>query len=175
MRKAILLGVVIPALALVSGVLLWLVLRAQPAQHRASAELNADNPVEYSILHTPLTQTEDELRKALVGTWQLAGAKSQQSGKFVRLESPQDFRKTFTLTNWAVVALDSRSNVLYTASGHYTLQGENCTEIIEAATGAKTAFLGTRPTFRIRLEGDTFYEMGLGNNPSVEQMWRRAE
>jgi hypothetical protein len=55
------------------------------------------------------------------------------------------------------------------------LQGENCTESIEAATGAKAQFLGTHPTFRIRLDGDKLYKMGMGNNPSIEQMWQRAE
>jgi len=169
--------VVTLTLLLVLGGLLWLALglRAQSAQRRAQADLKERNPVEYYLRHTPLTQTEDELRQALVGAWQLAGAKSLQSGEFVRLENPWNFRKTFTLTNWAMVAYDSQSNVLYTAGGPYTLQGENYTEAIETATGAKAQFLGTRPTFRIRLEGDKLYEMGLGNHPSVEQMWQRAE
>jgi len=162
---------------LVFGGLLWLglVLRAQAAHRRAPADLQENNPVEYYLLRTPLTQTGDELRNAMAGTWRLAGAKSLRTGGFVRLESPQSYCKTFTLTNWTLVAYGDNSNVLYTASGHYTLQGENCTESIEAATGAKAQFLGTHPTFRIRLDGDKFYEMGTGNNSSVEQMWQRAE
>lgn len=162
---------------LVFGGLVWLalVLRAQAAHRRALAELKENNPVEYYMLHTPLTQTEDELKNAMVGAWQLAGARSLQTGEFVRLESPQNYRKTFTLTNWTMVACDNDSNVLYTASGHYTLQGENYTESIETATGAKSQFLGTHPTFRIRLDGDKFYEMGMGKDPSIEQMWQRVE
>ena len=176
-RTAIVTGSLGLVAVLVLGGLVWLVLavRAQSAQRRALAELKQRNPVEYFILHTPLTQTGDELRSALAGTWQLAGAKSARTGEFVRLDSPQNYRKTFTSTNWAVVAYDNNSNLLYTAGGPYMLQGENCTEAIETATGAKTQFLGTRPAFRIRLDGDNFYEMGAGNNPSVEQMWQRTK
>jgi hypothetical protein len=176
-RTGIIVGIVALVAVLVLGGITLLIfrVRAHTAQARALAELKADNPVEYQVLHTPLTQTEDELRSAMVGTWQLAGAKSLQSGEFVRLESPQNYQKTFTLTNWAMVACDNDSNVLYTASGHYTLHGENYTESIEAATGAKSQFLGTHPTFRIRLDGDKFYEMGMGKEPSIEQMWQRVE
>jgi hypothetical protein len=176
-RNAVILGTVILVVVLVLGGLTFLALkiRAQAAQRRALEELKAANPVEYYIQHTPLTQTGDDLRNAMVGAWHLAGAKSLRTGEFVRLESPQSYRKTFTLTNWTMVAYDNNSNTLYTASGHYTLQGENCTESIEAATGAKAQFLGTHPTFRIRLDGDKLYEMGMGNNPSIEQMWQRVQ
>jgi hypothetical protein len=168
--------VALVAILVLGGItLLILKVRAHRVQSRALAGLKENNPVEYYILHTPLTQTGDELRSAMVGTWQLAGAKSLQTGEFVRLESPQNYQKTFTLTNWAMVACDNDSNVLYTASGQYTLHGENYTESIEAATGAKSQFLGTHPTFRIRLDGDKFYEMGMGKKPSIEQMWQRVE
>ena len=110
----------------------------------------------------------------MVGTWQLAGVKSARTGGFVRLDSPQNYHKTFALTNWTAVAYDNNSNVLYTVGGHYTLQGETCTESIEMATGAKAQFLGTHPTFRIRLDGDKFYEMGMGMASSIEQMWQRV-
>ena len=172
-------GIIIGIVALVAVLVLdgftFLIVkvRERVVQARAMAELKADNPVEYYILHTPMVQSESDLKDGLVGTWQLAGAKSLQSGEFVRLVSPQHYRKTFTLTNWTMVACDNDSNVLYTAGGHYTLQGENYTESIEAATGAKSQFRGTHPTFRIRLDGDNFYEMGMGKNPSIEQMWER--
>jgi hypothetical protein len=175
-RNAVILGTVILVVVLILGGFAFLIfkVRAHTAQERALARLKADNPVEYYILHTPMVQSESDLKDELVGTWQLAGAKSLKTGEFIRLESPQNYSKTFTLTNWTTVACDNDSNVLYTASGHYTLQGENYTESIEAATGAKSQFLGTHPTFRIRLDGDKFYEMGMGKDPSIEQMWQRV-
>ena len=166
-KTAVILGTVILVVALVLGGLtvLALKMRAQAAQRRASANLQENNPVEYYILRTPLTQTGDELRNAMAGTWQLAGAKSLRTGEFVRMESPQSYCKTFTLTNWTMVAYDNNSNVLYTASGHYTLQGENCTESIEAATGAKAQFLGTHPAFRIRAGRGQVLRDGHGQKP----------
>ena len=134
------------------------------------------NPVEYYILHTPMAQTGDDLRNAMVGTWELTGAKSARTGGFVRLMSPQNYHKTFTLTNWAIVTCDSNSNVLYTASGHYTLQGDNYTESIEAATGQMTQYLGAHPAFRIRVDGDTYYQMSAGRNSNpLEEMWQRVQ
>ena len=172
-NTAIIIGIVSLVAVLIPGGFLILKVRAHVVQARALAELKVDNPVEYYILHTPSAKSEDEMKNEMVGTWQLAGAKSLKTGEFVRMESPQNYRKTFTLTNWTMVACDNDSNVLYTAGGHYTLQGENYTESIEAATGAKSQFRGTHPTFRIRLDGDQFYEMGMGKDPSIEQMWQR--
>ena len=67
------------------------------------------------------------------------------------------------------------SNVLYSAGGPYTLQGENYTEIIEEATGQMTQYLHARPSFRVRVVGDKYYQMGAGKNPTVEEMWQRVD
>jgi hypothetical protein len=149
--------------------------RAQMAKARELAELKEYNPVEYFVLHTPMTLSEDNLRNALVGRWQLIGAKSFTTGEFTVLLSPQNFLKTFTLTNWAIVTYDSGSNVLYSAGGRYTLQGDAYTETIDEATGMMTKHLGKHPKFRIRVDGDKYYQMGAGKNPSIEEMWQRIE
>jgi hypothetical protein len=138
--------------------------------------LKADNPVEYYVLHTPMVQSESGLRDEMVGTWQLMGAKSQRTGGFVFLQPGGGYYfKSFTLTNWAIVTYDGDSNVLYSAGGHYALQGDSYTESIEAATGMMTQFLGAHPKFRIRLDGDKYYQMGASKNPSIEEMWQRVE
>ena len=177
-RSALIVGTVIFVVVLVLGglAMLGLKIRAQTAQRRALEKLKAANPIEYYIQHTPLTQTGDDLRNALVGTWELVGAKSRRTGGFVTLMSPQNYHKTFTLTNWAIVTCDNNSNVLYTASGHYTLQGDNYTESIEAATGQMTQYLGAHPSFKIRLDGDTYYQMSAGRNANpLEEMWHRVQ
>ena len=174
-------GIIIGTLALVAVLMLggftFLIVkvRAHTAQARALAGLKADDPVEYYVLHTPMAQSEDELKNEMVGTWQLTGAKSRRTGGFVYLQSPGIYHKTFTLTNWAIVTYDADSNVLYTASGHYTLQGDNYTESIEAATGLMSRYLGAHPGFKIRVDGDDYYQMSPGKNPSIEEMWHRIE
>lgn len=140
----------------------------------SSGGLNETNPVEYYILHTPLLQNNEQLRSDLVGTWKLTGAKSIKTGKFVVLAPENRFYKTFTLTNWSTVSYDSNSNLLNSASGPFTINGELCQETIATATGAKSQFLGARVPFRIRVVGDDYYQMGSGSNPSVEQQWHRV-
>ena len=176
-KTAVIVGIVALIAVLIFGGVTFFILkiRAQAVQQRELAELKADNPVEYYVLHTPLTQREDQLRSGMVGTWQLMGAKSRRTGDFVLLQTPNLYLKMFTLTNWAIVTYDTDSNVLYTASGHYTLQGERYTESIEAATGMMTRYIGAHPKFLIRLDGDKYYQMGAGKNPSIEEMWQRVE
>ncbi len=175
-NTAIIIGIVALAAVLVLGgfTFLFLKIRAHMVQARALAELKADNPVEYFVLHTPLVQTEDELKNDMVGTWQLKGARSRSTGEFVFLLPGNLYFKSFTLTNWAIVTYDVFSNVLYSASGHYTLRGDNYSESIEAATGTMTRYLGAHPSFRIRVDGDSYYQMGAGKNPSIEEMWQRV-
>jgi hypothetical protein len=176
-KTAIIISVVALVAVLILGgiTFLFLTVRAQAAQRRALAELKADNPVEYYVLHTPMVQSESNLKDEMVGTWKLTGAKSQRTGGFVVLQSPGSFLKSFTLTNWAIVTYDADSNVLYSASGHYTLHGDSYTESIEAATGMMTRFLGAHPGFKIRVVGDNYYQMGAGKDPSIEEMWQRVE
>ena len=175
-KTGIIIGIVTLVAVLVLGgiTLLLLKVRAHTVQARALAELKADNPVEYYVLHTPLVQSEDELKSEMVGTWQLKGAKSRATGSFVFLLPGNLYFKSFTLTNWAIVTYDAYSNVLYSASGHYTLHGDSYTESIEAATGMMTRYLGAHPGFRIRVDGDNYYQMGAGKNPSIEEMWQRV-
>jgi hypothetical protein len=143
---------------------------------RELAQLKVDNPVEYYVLHTPMTKKEDELKNEMEGTWRLAGAHSRRTGGFVYLQpSGNYYFKTFTLTNWSIATYDFSSNLLYSASGHYTLQGELYTESIEAATGQMTQYLHMQPQFKIRMDGDKYYQMGAGKKPSIEEMWQRVD
>ena len=177
-RTAVILGAVILVVALVFGGLTFLAfkIRAQAAQRQALEELKAANPVEYYIQHTPLTQSGDDLRNAMVGTWELRGTRNRQAGQFIFVPAHSGYFKTWTLTNWSIVTYGLFSNVQYTASGHYTLQGDNYTESIEAVTGQMTQYLGNHPAFRIRVDGDTYYQMTAGRNSNpLEEMWQRVQ
>jgi len=186
MKRLIVIVVFAIVAVLLLGGLLWLKRkgRAHYSLNREQAglkqeevgkdELKQENPVEYFIIHAPMTQTDDDqLRNALVGNWKLVGAKSVTTSNFVVLDPNNLFFKTFTLTNWATVNYDSSSNVINSAGGPYTLDGEVCTETIETATGAKKQFLGAHVPFRIRVIGDDYYQMGAGSRPSIEQQWHR--
>ena len=177
-RTAVILGTVIFVVALILGglTLLALKIRAQAAQRRALAELKAAHPVEYYILHTPPAQNAEDTRSAMLGTWEMAALRNRQTGDFLFLPPHNGYFKTWTPTNWSIITYDQFSNVQYTASGHYTLEGDNYTESIEAATGMMTRYLGAHPKFKIRVDGDNYYQMSAGKNPNpLEEMWRRVE
>ena len=177
-KTATTLGVLALAALLVVGGLGFLAfkLHAKAAREKALAELKQRNPVEYFILHTAKTQSDDELKNQMVGTWELRGNRNRQAGQFNFIPARSGFLKTWTLTNWSIVTYDFFSNVQYTASGHYTLQGDLYTEAIEAATGQMTQYLGAHPSFRIRLDGDTYYQMSAGKNANpLEEMWQRVQ
>ena len=177
-RTAVILGAVILVMALVLGGLAFLAFKfhAQAVQRRALEDLKAANPVEYYIQHTPLTQNGDDLRNAMVGTWELRGTRNRQTGQFIFVPTRSGYFKTWTLTNWSIVTYGLLSNVQYTASGQYTLQGDNYSESIEAATGQMTQYLGAHPAFRIRVDGDTYYQMSAGRNSNpLEEMWQRVQ
>ncbi len=145
-------------------------------EKRTLAALKAEKPVEYYVLHTAKTQSDDELKNEMVGTWELAGARVRSTGNFIFVPAHSGYFKMWTLTNWAIVTYDAQSNVLYTASGHYTVQGDLYMESIEAATGSMTRYLGAHPAFKIRVDGDNYYQMTAGKTASpLEEMWHRVE
>jgi hypothetical protein len=162
---------------LVLGGLTWsgVKVHAYIAERRMLTELKEENPVEYYVLHTPKKQTDEQLRNEMIGTWKLVGAKSRRTGQFVILIPWGNlYFKSFTESNWAIVTYDSDSNVVYSAGGPFTLSGEFYTETIEKATGSMTQYLGAKPSFRIRVLGDDYYQMGKGKDPSIEEQWHRV-
>ena len=149
--------------------------RAEAAQAARERKLAVENPVEYKVLHEPLTQNESDLKHQLVGTWKMAGSKSWNATAFTYNPANSGEFKTFTLETWSVITYGANSNIVYSGSGHYTLQGDLYTESIEAATGPMAQYIGAHPQFKVRVEGDKYYQMGTGNKPSIEEMWQRVE
>jgi hypothetical protein len=170
-------GVVV--LAVLGGLtVVGLKIRTKVAQKRQLEELKSEKPVEYYVLHTANTQSEDELKNRMVGTWEMRGLMNRQTGEFIFLSDHSGYFKSWTLTNWSIVTYDFFSNVQYTASGHYTLKGDIYTESIEEATGMMTRYLGAHPQFKIRVDGDKYYQMTAKppkNANPLEEMWQRVE
>jgi len=138
--------------------------------------------VTYEILHQSLLQKlfpqrvdENELRHQLVGVWALEAKKLRGNPKFTHFPNDNHRLKIWTLTNWAIVTYDADSNVVYSASGPYELQGNLYTETIESGTGVMSNYIGARPKYRIRVDGDEYYQMAAEKDPSLEEMGRRIQ
>ena len=115
------------------------------------------------------------MKSEMEGKWRLMGAHSRWTGGFVLLQPGNYFFKMFTETNWAIATYDANSNLLYSASGRYTLRGENYSEYIDAATGMMEQYLHANPHFKVRVVGDKYYQMSPDKKPSIEEMWQRID
>ncbi len=138
--------------------------------------------VAYEIEHqSPLQKMfpqrvdENKLRQQLVGVWAIEAKKFRGNAKYTQYPKDNHRLKIWTSTNWSIVTYDADSNVVYSASGPYELQGNNYTETIESATGGMTNFLGERPQFKIRVDGDKYYQMAPGKNPGLEEIGHRIQ
>lgn len=179
-KSAIIVGVVALVVVLVLGGMTVLILKlhAQSVNAKELAELKESNPVEYYLLHTANTLSEEQLKNQLVGTWQMKGLLNRGTGEFIFLPEHNGYFKTWTLTNWSIVTYDQSSNELYTAGGHFTLQDDNYTEYIEKATGFMERSLGAHPKYKIRVVGDNYYQMSAKpprNGNPLEEAWQRVE
>src|ERR1017187_5382753 len=78
--------------------------------------------VAYEILHQSLLarQTGDnEIRRQLEGVWIITDKRFQGNPRFAHYPKNNPHLKTWTLTNWAIVTYDAKSNVVYSAGGPY--------------------------------------------------------
>jgi hypothetical protein len=142
---------------------------ATKVEDNASQDLVADK-----VLNATSIPDENELKHELSGTWRMAADKSWGATQYHYYPNTNGKYKTFTLTNWSVVQYDADSNVLYSAAGAYSIHGNVYTESIDQATGGMTQFIGAHPQFKILVEGDKYYQLGLGGNPpNIKEMWQR--
>jgi hypothetical protein len=144
-----------------------LVLRA-----RAVAAVKKTDPVAYKVLYERSTLSAGELKRQMVGVWEMVAFRPWNSRRLAYLPENNNHLRIFTETNWSIIYQDARSNVVYSASGSYTLKGNVYLESVETATGTMTPYLGQRSKYKIRADGDHYYQMGVNDRP-MEEMWRR--
>jgi len=164
-------GAVTAGILLAAGITIAVFLSKRPAA-------NENDPVAYAVLHRSLLQklfrqevNEHELRRQLLGTWEMAAVRSRRGTNYFFLPTNNNHLKIFTQTTWSIVGYDDDSNMVYSAGGPYQLRGNTYTETIESATGFMTNFIGAHPRFKIILKGDKYYQLGQGNN--IHEIWQR--
>jgi RNA polymerase sigma factor (sigma-70 family) len=150
---------------LLGGGITTMVLKAN-----AGADLASD-PVAAQFRNQPPIAAS-KLRQQLVGRWALE-LKRLGTDKDYTHYNDNNRQKMWTLTNWAIIRYDAKSNVVYSASGPYELQGDLYTETTAKATGLMTPYIGTRSTYKLRVEGDKYYQTALGDRPSLEEIGHR--
>ena len=138
------------------------------------------DPVAYAVLHKSLLQKvfhlqvdENKLRRQMIGVWEMSAVRSRRGTNYFFLQKGNNHFKIWTRTNWSIVSYDSDSNIVDSASGPYTLQGNTYSETIETATGFMTNFIGAHPRFKIRVDGDNYYQLGQSN--TIHEIWQRVQ
>jgi hypothetical protein len=163
-----------------AGILLVAVAAIIVSAFQAKAEREKDFIV-YEVQHRSLLQklfrqrvNESELRRQMVGVWEMAAVKSWGATDITYIPKGNRRYKIFTATNWSLVQYDSESNSVLLAGGPYTLHSNLYTETIEIANDGMAKYRGARPRFKIRVEGDKYFQIGYNNKPPIEVLWQRV-
>ena len=116
---------------------------------------------------TPVPGKQARLQKEFLGTWVLAGSPGNE------VEPAEDAEMKFIgLGHFAVIKRNDETGLIdYNHVGTYTLDGNTYTETITHAIGATEQLVGQSFTFKIKIEGDTYVQEGVGN--PWNQIWKR--
>jgi hypothetical protein len=115
-------------------------------------------------------QGPSKLARDLIGTWVLAGTPDNVE------EPPANGGryKFFTGKHWCVTQADPDSGqIIYHHGGTYTLDGDTYEETILYSTANNAELIKQRFTFKIKVEGDTYTQIGVGN--PYNEVWKRAK
>jgi hypothetical protein len=118
----------------------------------------------------PAAEGPSQLAKQLIGTWVLAGTPE-------KVEEPPangGRYKFFTGKHWCVTQADPDSGeIIYHHGGTYTLDGDTYQETILYSTANNAGLIKQTFTFKIKVEGDTYTQIGVGN--PYNEVWKRAK
>jgi len=126
------------------------------------------------IAETP-AEGQDNVRKDLVGAWELVAFREWNTTNYIK--APVDRRrvKFFTLSYSAWVDYDlAGKSITMGAGGPYTVPDTFYVETIQFADGFMTRFLGAHPRFKLRVEGDIYYQLAL-SKINYDEIWQRIK
>ena len=111
-----------------------------------------------------------DVGKLMVGAWRQAGTPDNpeeppaKGGKL----------KVFTGKHWSVTQIDGETGrVEFVIGGTYKLDGAEYTETVEYATDNFGEQIGKTFTFAVKVDKDTYTQVGVGND--YNEAYRRAK
>jgi hypothetical protein len=110
-----------------------------------------------------------QLAKDLVGTWILAGTPDKPEdppAKGGRL-------KFFTGKNWCITQAGDDGKVIFHHGGSYKLDGDKMNETVDYANESTASLIGKTHRFTIKVEGDTYTQVGQDNE--FTELWKRVK
>ena len=111
-----------------------------------------------------------KLAKDLVGTWVVVGTPDNVG----EIPKKGGRLKFFTGRHWIITQADPETGkVIFHHGGTYKLNGNEYTEKIEYATESTEALISKSYKFDIKIEGDTYTQIGIDN--SYNEVWKRMK
>jgi hypothetical protein len=109
------------------------------------------------------------LEKELIGTWVLVGTPDNIG------EAPATGGrlKFFTGKHWTITEADGTGKVVFHHGGMYVIEGDEYAETIKYASEGTSDLVGKTFKFKIKVEGDRFTQLGIGNQ--YNEVWERAK
>ncbi len=138
-------------------------------QYLAISALTATLAITGSCTSPPAEAQEAApgLREQLQGAWAFAGRPGE-----VYEPEPGGQVKFWGQRHWIVTQWDPETgHVTFHHGGTYTLEGDRYVETVTFATANIAEFIGESFRFTISVEGDTFTQIGDGNE--YHEVWKR--
>lgn len=110
----------------------------------------------------------DGHRQKMLGAWGFAGALDSTNDP-----QPGARMKFWGLKHWVITESDQNGKLVFHHGGTYTLDGDDYVETIEFAGDQTSALIGRTFKFKIKVDGDTYLQTGVGN--SFNERWVRQK
>lgn len=82
--------------------------------------------------------------------------------------------KFWGLKHWAITQLDPETGrLMFHHGGTYTLDRDSYTETVTFAADNTNNMIGMTLKFKIKVDGDTYTQLGVGNN--YNERWARLK
>jgi hypothetical protein len=112
---------------------------------------------------------KDTLEAQLMGTWVLAEAATPGTPSGIGIR-----QKIFTTGRWEIIQKDPRTGeVVFHHGGTYRLNGDILEQKVEFATQKTKNYIGQVRKFRIKIEKDSYIQIGIGN--PFNEVWKRLD
>jgi hypothetical protein len=134
------------------------------------SELKAEKKAQQKAKRTPKTEAGNKL----VGTWKPVSA--EYGGKPSSLPETSTTLKHITPTHYSWFTHDADGMMTRGASGTYTLEGDEFTQMGECGLAATVARVKGKNTYKCKVEGNKWYHTGsLADGLAIEEVWQRVE
>ena len=121
-----------------------------------------------TIIASSAQEGASSASKDIIGTWVLVGTPD----KIGEIPSTGGRLKLITPTHWVVTQADPKTNiVIFHHGGTYSIKGGEYLEAVKFANENTADLIGKVHTFKIKVEGDTLTQIGVGN--PWNEVWKR--